>query len=694
MTQFPTPVDPQASTNRMSDEELRRLAAEQAEELGLRNQAAIEMARQDAANRLSGTTNYGQAVEQPVADYLARNTTQRDVQIAQGQAQRPGERPGDYLDRMNLDPNAGLNQAYMEERTARQTQHYAERERAIREVLSRGVQNVGDPTARRLASEFVMAYPAEYNRIRAEMRGEPAARETIPFDQELLDRITQDSMYGREERMADADRRSQQQALNRFNSLDQSQKSMYLRAAGGDTNKAAELYMQQLRKERGIDPESRRARQNDIARSRAISAISGRHGGDPTMVRRAIENWNSRNPSNPLTPEDFGMPAAGQNVTARPGEVVEVDDVRNVNPRNVSPGAIMVDATGAWRAARRPDGSMYQQPVLEDRNSGFHFPDPDKYGTQDAFDNAMTRQDRVDMRQAILNSGNSVLANEQRRLEAARQAAASSIPEIRDAGIKEVNELERDLHWRYVTEAASLAGPAPIGGRQEIELGPAPGQSRPRSERPITIKDVNDRVSEIMSGRDFANFELYDRFQTMTPEDREQEAYRILQEERQPYALADAYEIQQLGAAPAVAPAAAPAVARGLNANQIAEAAITKSDEIAASLWPEAVAIVRGEGTVSQKVAKIDMWAESMTEKLQAENIWSADIAAWVESLALMAKRGAGWKPANEATPAPRDPMIERTSPPSASPDAISASTGTGNYRRQGYAPSQPTRFQ
>jgi hypothetical protein len=533
MTQFPTPVDPQTSTNRMSDEELRRLAAEQAEELGLRNQAAIEMARQDAANRLSGTTNYGQAVEQPVADYLARNTTQRDVQIAQGQAQRPGERPGDYLDRMNLDPNAGLNQAYMEERTARQTQHYAERERAIREVLSRGVQNVSNPTARRLASEFVITYPVEYSRIIAEMRGEPAARETIPFDQELLDRITQDSMYGREERMADADRRSQQQVLNRFNSLDQSQKSMYLRAAGGDTNKAAELYMQQLRKERGIDPESRRSRQNDIARSRAISAISGRHGGDPTMVRRAIENWNSRNPSNPLTPEDFGMPAAGQNVTARPGEVVEVDDVRNVNPRNVSPGAIMVDATGAWRAARRPDGSMYQQPVLEDRNSGFHFPDPDKYGTQDAFDNAMTRQDRVDMRQAILNSGNSVLANEQRRLEAARQAAASSIPEIRDAGIKEVNELERDLHWRYVTEAASLAGPAPIGGRQEIELGPAPGQSRPRSERPITIKDVNDRLSEIMT--DFANFEQYDRFEKMTPEQRKEEVFRILEEERQPY---------------------------------------------------------------------------------------------------------------------------------------------------------------
>ena len=634
-----------AINKKLSTEDgLQEFAKIQADELALQNQAKIELAREDLSRRATGTTNYGQDVEAPVQRYIDRNVSQADVARRESLARQQGETAKGHLDRLALDPDAALNRTAMEEKTFRETNKFADRERAIREYLSRGAQNVKDPNLQRLASEFVQNYPDEYRRIKAEMRGEKtAAPMQTPeekraamqqganklsevefssmarrlgrdltmeeegfiraFNSPDLDKVPPEnierlkemlvnygnlevredgsvrgagskgqfasSMYARLGRMTDGEVGKTygglpQQDVNRARSAAQRDPEGFqrfydaadARIAGGDTRSkdiiAAELYNQQLRKERGIDPESRRARQDEVARSRAIEAISGRHGNDPAMVRRAIENWNSRNPNNPLRPDDFGMPPAGQSVTARPGEVVEVDDVRSVNPSKISAGSILVDATGPYRSARRQDGSIYGQPVLQDKNSGFYFPDPDKYGEPSKFNAAMSRQDRVNMRQAIMNSGNSVLANEQRRLDAARQAASSSIPEIREAGIKEVDELERELHWQYVTEAANLAGPASTGGREEMELGgPTTKPEKPeKAEKPITRGDVRDRIAEIMKPGSGADFDVRKRLRGMTEEEQMAEVYRMMQQDRQPYSLSDAYDIQQAGPAP------------------------------------------------------------------------------------------------------------------------------------------------
>ncbi len=327
------------------------------------------------------------------------------------------------------------------------------------------------------------------------------------------------------------------------------------------TRIAGMLYSQQLRRERGLDRESRSARQSEVARSRAISAISSRHGGDPEMVRRAIKNFNSRNPDNPLRPEDFDLPATGQSVRARPGEVVEVDDIRSVNPRGVSNGSILMDPSGPYRARRLADGGIRYSAVLQDANSGFFFPDPDRFSTQSGFDGMMSRQDRVNMRQAIMQSGNSVMAQEQRRLEAAREAASSSIPEIREQGLKEVNDLERELHYRYATESASLTSPGGAGPREDIDI-PASGGRSQRAEKPITFDDVRGYISDVMDPSN-QDREMKKRFRDMTPEQREAEAFRILQEGRQPYVSSGGAAPQQ--AAPAGgSPLAGPGASAGI----------------------------------------------------------------------------------------------------------------------------------
>ena len=312
------------------------------------------------------------------------------------------------------------------------------------------------PEARRLATQFAMLYPGDYKRLQGQLTGSPLPPPREPTQQRLnrAESFKQRNPagYARYERAANEIKRTTPSDPRLVEEI------------------AADLYDRQLRRERGMDRESRLARRGELSRSRAVAAISRRHGGNPAMLRRAINNWNSRNPNNRLRMEDFGASSAGQDVRTRPGDVVEVDDIRSVNPRNVAAGSILMDSTGPYRMARRPDGSVRGQAVMQDSNSGFYFPDPDRFTNQYQFDEVMSRQDRVNLRQAIMQSGNSVMAAEQRRLEDAREAAANSIPEIRDAGLKEVNELERALHYRYINEAAALKAPGPGGGRPDIQI--------------------------------------------------------------------------------------------------------------------------------------------------------------------------------------------------------------------------------
>jgi hypothetical protein len=548
------------SSQGTDEQKLKAKAAAEAERLRQENEGVIDQMRERQAGELEGTATYGdREVPRGAQSFQDRNKTQRDLEIEESQRRREGESALDYMERMAVtNPDAELQGLAARERDFRDTNEYLEREAALKRLLAQGYGNGPiDPGMQRLASEFVQRYPDEYQRILAERRGEAPARSVTQTEEERTAALNQAAdvmgeLYdpAKTEEIGDrVDRANKTRNRNRFLALPEEERQKYADAAnkiyreqagsdpGGSISPsaildiAADLYTKQLRRERGLDRESRSARQSEVARSRAISAISSRHGGDPEMVRRAIKNFNSRNPDNPLRPEDFDLPATGQSVRARPGEVVEVDDIRSVNPRGVSNGSILMDPSGPYRARRLADGGIRYSAVLQDGNSGFFFPDPDRFSTQSAFDGMMSRQDRVNMRQAIMQSGNSVMAQEQRRLEAAREAASSSIPEIREQGLKEVNDLERELHYRYATESASLTSPGGAGPREDIDI-PASGGRSQRAEKPITFDDVRGYISEVMGGSDR---DAKKRFDAMTPKEREDEAFRILQEGRQPY---------------------------------------------------------------------------------------------------------------------------------------------------------------
>ena len=371
---------------------------------------------------------------------------------------------------------------------------------AAEEVMRKGVEDESlDEETVRLAREYVMQSPGEYEELRGQLMGDQPVSEQTPGvgggavgDQPVGDQPVGQSL---DMRRAERAKQNDPEVYARYESAAQTIKN-----TNPDDNRpveqiAAELYNRQLRRERGLDRgfsrEERLARRDELSRSRAVTAISRRHGGNPAMLRRAINNWNSRNPSNRLRMEDFGASSAGQDVRTRPGEVAEVDDIRSVNPRNVAAGSILMDPTGPYRMSRRPDGSVRGQAVMQDSNSGFYFPDPDRFTDQGQFDEVMSRQDRVNLRRAILQSGNSVMSAEQRRLEDAREAAANSIPEIRDAGLKEVNELERALHYRYINESAALKAPGPSGGRPDIEMsGPTVKPEEPEEAPTFSNQQV------------------------------------------------------------------------------------------------------------------------------------------------------------------------------------------------------------
>ncbi len=563
---------------------LRAEARQEADQLGLENAERIEGIIEDQSGRATGMTNYGQPVEQPVADYLARNATQAGLARQQGLARGEGESASDHLDRLALDPNADLNRIAMEEEINFRTQHFARAEKAIREVLSRGVQNVNDPNLRRLASEFVMEYPREYQQIKAEMR----RGETIPFDQNLMYEIEAGEYESERDRTAriefgkswvaksvvprleqqagrkltgeeiavledyytSRDRRGGSTASlpddsvvidhlreqfdkdsarveaggrqpgagggdgvrpvtrmmrGRFDRLDDDQRQQYLDAAGGDADEAARLYDQKLRKDRGIDRESIRARRTEQGLAMAARSILRRHAGDTDALNRAMQNYNRRNPDMPLTAADLGLPSAGGSVTARGGDIVEAGSLAELDPSKVGVGAIISTPNGMSEIRSIGGGKKGGVPVMQDSASGFFFVDPNAilkdgspaYPDQEAYDKALTRQDRIRFRKAILNSGNSVMAVEQRRLDAARNAASNNpVDEIRRAGLEEVARLEAEFHYRYITQEADLTGLST--GPREIEEIPERGRrSGEQTIRQPSIGDVRERAAEI-----------------------------------------------------------------------------------------------------------------------------------------------------------------------------------------------------
>ena len=68
---------------------IRAQAQQEADRLGAENQARIESMVQDQSDRATGMTNYGQEVEQPVADYLGANAAQADLARQHGREDLP-----------------------------------------------------------------------------------------------------------------------------------------------------------------------------------------------------------------------------------------------------------------------------------------------------------------------------------------------------------------------------------------------------------------------------------------------------------------------------------------------------------------------------------------------------------------------------------------------------------------------------
>lgn len=532
------------SSQGTDEQKLKAKAAAEAERLRQENAGVIEQQAEDLATRVEGGTNYGQEVEPAVAAHIARNQTQADVSRNESLSRRPGESSRDYMLRMAVDPDAKLNATAREEKTFRQTQHFAEREKAIRQVLDYGYGGNRriDPTMQKLASEFVREYPNEYKAMMAARRGEtPLAPAQSPEEREAALAEARKVMEQIESSGAAAGPSGRSISQNRLDRLKSTNPSMHKRlldAADGDEEKAAALHLNQLRSERRLKQSER----SDQQRASRAQAILRRHGGDENRLEQALANYNRNNPDAPMLREELNLPKQGvSDVVARPGDVVEADSLSSLNPRKIANGAVISTPNGAFVSRQFPDGKKRGVPVMQDSATGMFFVDPnatnkdgsEAYPDMESYNSALTRQDRVKFRKALLNSGNSVFANEQRRLDAAREAASSSIPEIRKAGMEEVANLEAELHYRYVTEQADMTGLST--GQRMIEDLPEAG-SRGRTSRGPSVADVREGVQERLGDkRNLRAGGMYEGFDKLTLTEQQMVIYNEMLEGAQPF---------------------------------------------------------------------------------------------------------------------------------------------------------------
>lgn len=530
------PIRPQAINPLTGMIEEGAVAAGVAEE-ERKTKQGLDEERKRQADRQSGTTMYGEEMAPTSEAHHDRNRTQADIDRERRLEQKPEESDKDYLDRMALEEGSELDQAVSEEKRWQADTEYQRRHEALLAYLG------GDksPNAQQGASEFVQQYPREYERILAERRGDSEV-EHVPWDQDLMDEITSgkvdsdpaitqagkdmlkfviDSWSKKIGRDLGAEEQRlltilQDGSFKAMSSQDRKNEMLSFAASVITPNEFTEYILDRMQsqiKSAEAEPERRRKMDEDRGqrlaehranrrrhltekaaqkeadkRGRFIEAM-GRHKGNQKRLKGEIRRWNERNPNNPVSMQDF----ASATPVARPGDVVQVNDLSTYDWSRAAPGSIVSGPDGQWRVSMRGDKKI-RGPVLQDSVTGMFFPDPDSYNTQQGFDSALSRQDRVNIRSSVLNSGNAVMANEQRRLDHARNAAAGSISEIRDAGMKEIAGKESDLHWRWITGQAQLQG-IPTQSREEVEVteGKAPKQP---SER-----HVSERVTEIMGDR-------------------------------------------------------------------------------------------------------------------------------------------------------------------------------------------------
>ena len=437
---------------RESEEEAQRMLQEENDKVA----EQVRLATQRMSDRAAGTTQYGGEVSDTAQSYLDRNRTQADMERQGRIRRREGESPGDHLTRLGMREGgrsaSRLEQMVEEEKNFQADADYTNRLAGLHQYLS----GQRSPELQRLASEFVQNYPREYRRILAQRRGAADGTggtrpETIPFDQELMDRIEQDPSIAR---------------------------------PGSGAPREISAERRNMRAQR-------RAAQLDDARGRFITGASRRFGDNPKALEGAIRRWNSRNPDNPVMLSDFDTLE-----TARPGDVVSVDNMSQLRGSNVAPNVIINGPRGLRRTQQR-DGKLITQAVLQDQETGHFYPDPDAFNTNESFDKALTRQDRVNLRSSVLNSGNAMLVQEQRALDYDREQAIKSIPEIRDAALSQIAELESGLHWRYASSFAQLQGIPSYTGESREQYIEQPSNRRDRAEAPPTMADVTSKMEEL-----------------------------------------------------------------------------------------------------------------------------------------------------------------------------------------------------
>jgi len=505
--------------------------------------SAIELnrIRGQQAGELEGTLGYGnRQTPDAVQRSIDRNKSQQDLQNEKRNERREGESDLAYMERMAAhNPDAKLQGLFERERQYRETNAFEDRKNALEQVLDYGYGGNRriDPTMQKLASEFVMNYPNEYKAMMAARRGEtPLAPAQSPEEREAAlaeARKVMEQIESSGTAVGPSGRSISQSRLDRLKSTNPSMHKRLLDAAGGDEEKAAALHLKQLRSER----RSKSMERSDQQRAVRAQAILRRHGGDENRLEQALANYNRNNPDAPMRREELNLPKQGvSDVVARPGDVVEADSLSSLNPRKIANGAVISTPNGAFVSRQFPDGKKRGVPVMQDSVTGMFFVDPnatnkdgsEAYPDMESYNSALTRQDRVKFRKALLNSGNSVFANEQRRLDAAREAASSSIPEIRKAGMEEVANLEAELHYRYVTEQADMTGLST--GQRMIEDLPEAG-SRGRTSKAPSVADVREGVQERLADkRNLRPGKIYEGFDKLTPTEQQMVIYNEMLE--------------------------------------------------------------------------------------------------------------------------------------------------------------------
>ena len=514
----------------------------------------------DTINREWGEEYRGEDEELPDAAerHLRRNETPAEYKTRLGISKRPGESDKEFRDRMAVRDrgdgtglaNRGLTSAdtYVEgERRKRSGAKYQSRLESLLSYLG------GDrsPNAQQGASEFVQNYPREYKRILAERRGEsrgesdggipsqtPEERGNALYEagEDMLLFIVSEWEKKLERPLSDREKEALAELHNEyffFNVFTDSEgKTTRTRKSvedlrydatrledrlypEGPSDKASNTFLDAIREslmkriKRAQDRENpdiagqaykdaerqhrreRKEADRDVDRRERFVNGMRRHMGNPKRLEGEIRRWNERNPHNPVSMDDFDPPDGS---TIRPGDIVEVTNYSQTDSQ-APVGAVVNGPNGLQRYVQRGTG-VSRQKVVQDSVTGAFFPDPDVYGTQSAFDAGVSRQDRVNLRASVLQSGNAVMANEQRRLDHARNAAASSIPEIREAGMKEVAKMESDLHWRHVTEQAQLGG---LPSRTSPEVATSRGSRTSRKQDIPSRYDVEKLARDLQA---------------------------------------------------------------------------------------------------------------------------------------------------------------------------------------------------